>query len=81
MLSTHSISPCWWRGGPLLLLSTHSLAIGGGGPILPLDVHQPSSLASSSVTPAGFVHKSKGENVGSVEEMMRVVYVRVKKWE
>ena len=27
-------------------------------------------LASSAITPAGSVHKSRGENVGAVEEMM-----------
>ena len=30
-------------------------------------------LASSAVTPAGSVHKSRGDNVGAVEEMMCVV--------
>ena len=45
--------------------------------MFPLVVHQPSSLASSAVTPAGSVHKSRGDNVGAVEEMMCVVCVDV----
>ena len=39
----------------------------GGSPIFLLVVHQPASfsnhLASSAVTPAGSVHKSRGDNV------------------
>ena len=35
----------------------------GGSPMLPLVVHQPASLASSAVTLAGSVHKSRGDNV------------------
>ena len=42
-------------------------------------VHQPTHLASSAGTPAGSVHKSRGDNVGVVEEMMCVVYVSVTK--
>ena len=34
-------------------------------------------LASSAVTPAGSVHKFRGDNVGAVEEMMCVVCVDV----
>ena len=34
-----------------------------GSPMFPLVVHQPASLASSVVTPAGSVHKSRGDNV------------------
>ena len=49
----------------------------GGSPMFPLVVHQPASLASSAVTPAGSVHKSRGDNVGAVEEMMCVVCVDV----
>ena len=45
----------------------------GGSPILPLVVHQPSSLASSAVTPVGFVHKSRGDNVVSM-------WVQLKRW-
>ena len=35
----------------------------GGSPMFPLVVHQPASLASSAVTPAGSVHKSRCDNV------------------
>ena len=35
----------------------------GGSPMFPHVVHQPASLASSAVTPAGFVHESRGDNV------------------
>ena len=45
----------------------------GGSPMFPLAVH----LASSAVTPAGSVNKSRGDNVGAVEEMMCVVCVDV----
>ena len=34
-------------------------------------------LASSAVTLAGSVQKSRGDNVGAVEEMMSVLYVSV----
>ena len=40
-----------------------TLASGGGSPMFPLVVHQQTSLAISAVTPAGSVHKSKGDNV------------------
>ena len=36
-------------------------------------------LVSSAVTPAGSVYKSRGDNVGAVEEMMCVEYVSVTK--
>ena len=38
----------------------------GGSPMFSLVVHQPASpsnLGSSAVTPAGSVHKSRGDNV------------------
>ena len=35
----------------------------GGSPIIPLLVHQPAYLASSSITPAGSVHESRGDSV------------------
>ena len=35
--------------------------------------------AVQSVTPVGSVHKSRGANVGAVEEMMCVVYASVTK--
>ena len=34
-------------------------------------------LGSSAVTPAEYVHKSRGVYVGAVEDMMCVVYVSV----
>ena len=49
----------------------------GGSLMFPLVVHQPAYLASSAVTPAGSVHKFRGDNVGAVEEMMCVVCVDV----
>ena len=61
LLPTHSHDPCLW-----------------GSPMLPLVVHQP---ASPSIWPAvqslrrGSVHKSSGDNMGAVEEMMCVVCV------
>ena len=51
-----------------------------GSPMFPLVVHQPAYLASSAVTPAGSVHKSRGvygAYVGAGEEMMCVVCVSV----
>ena len=36
--------------------------------------HLSAHLASSSITPAGYVHKSSGAYVGEVEEMMCVVW-------
>ena len=39
----------------------------------------PVHLASSAVTPAETVHKSRGAYVGAVEEMMCVMYVSVTK--
>ena len=57
------------------LPSPLTLAI-GGSPVFPLKDHQPASLASSSVTPTGSVHKSSGDNivryVGIVEEVLCV---------
>ena len=53
----------------------------GGSPMFPLVVHQPASLASSAVTPAGSVPQIQGRQcgayVGAVEEMMCVVCVDV----
>ena len=43
------------------------------GPPASLSFH----LASSSSTPAGYVNKSRGDNVGAVEEMVCVVCVGV----
>ena len=49
---------------PVVVVSTHSHDLASGGsPMFPLVVHQPASLASSAVTPAGSVHKSRGDNV------------------
>ena len=48
----------------------------GGSSIFLLVVYQIASsidLGSSAVTPAGFIHKSRGDNVGPVEERMCVV--------
>ena len=45
--------------------------------MFPLVVHQPAYLASSAVTLAGSVHKSRGDNVDAVEAMMCVVCVDV----
>ena len=45
-----------------------------GGQIFLLVVHQPASLASCASTPAGSVHKSRGDNVGAVEEMICECY-------
>ena len=53
----------------------------GGSPMFPLVVHQPASLASSAVTPAGVCPQIQGRQcgtyVGAVEEMMCVVCVDV----
>ena len=43
------------------------------GPPARLSLH----LASRSITTAGSVHKSRGDNVGAVEEMMCVVCVDI----
>ena len=51
----------------------------GASPIFSLVVHQLTSLASSAVTSVGSVHKSRGDNVGAVEDMICVVYVSVTK--
>ena len=50
-----------------------TLASGGSPDVPSFSVH----LASSAVTPAGSVHKSRGDNVGAVEDMMCVVSVDV----
>ena len=52
-------------GDGLLLLSTHSHEpCYWGSPIFQLVVSQPAYLSSSAVTPAGCVHKYRGDNVG-----------------
>ena len=43
------------------------------GPPASFSVHR----ASSAITPVGSVHKSRGDNVGAVEEMVCVVCVSV----
>ena len=65
----------------VVVVPTHSLVWGESdhpafGPPTSLSLH----LASSSITPAGSVHKSRGEcgaYVGAVEEMVCVVCVVV----
>ena len=49
LLSTHSHDPCWWGESD----------VPACGPPASFSVH----LASSAVTPAGSVHKSRGDNV------------------
>ena len=44
-------------------LPTPMTLASGGSPMFPLVVHQPAYLVSSAVTPAGSVHKSRGDNV------------------
>ena len=44
-------------------LPTPMTLASGGSSMFMLVVHQPASLASSAVTPAGSVHKSRGDNV------------------
>ena len=63
LVSTHSLDPCLWGE------SDHPAF----GPPASFSVH----LAGSAVTSAGSVHKSRGDNVGAVEEMMCVVCVDV----
>ena len=47
-----------------VVLSAHSMTLAGGGsPMFPLVVHQPASPSICAVTPAGSVHKSRGDNV------------------
>ena len=58
-------------------LPTPLTLVCGVSPIIALLVHQPAYLASSSITSAGSVHKSRGDNVGAVEELMCVVCVDV----
>ena len=60
LLSTHSLDPCLWGGAE----SDHPAF----GPPARFSLH----LANSSITPAGSVHKSRGDNVGAVEEVMCV---------
>ena len=43
-------------------LPTPMALASGGSQMFPLVVHQPAYLASSAVTPAGSVHKSRGDN-------------------
>ena len=49
LLSTNSHDPCWWGESD----------VPARGPPASFSVH----LASSAVTPAGSVHKSRGDNV------------------
>ena len=49
LLSTHSHDPCWWGESD----------VPACGPPASFSVH----LVSSAVTPAGSVHKSRGDNV------------------
>ena len=69
LLSTHSLDPCLWAGGY-------------GHPAFGLPVSLSLHLASSSITPAGSVRKSRGDSVGvgAVEEMVCVMCVGVAKW-
>ena len=60
VVSTHSLDPCLWVGE-----SDHPAF----GPPVSLSLH----LASSSITPAGSVHKSRGYSV------MRM-WVKLKRW-
>ena len=67
VVSTHSLDPCLWGE------SDHPAF----GPPASISLH----LASNSITPAGFVYKSRGKQcgvyVGAVEEMVCVVCVGV----
>ena len=62
----------------MLCLPTPLTLVCGGSPIIPFLIHQPAylHLASSSITPAGSVQKSRGDQcgayVGEVEEMVCV---------
>ena len=60
-----------------MLLSTHSHANGGGESDLPA-CGPPASfsvyMVSRAVTPVRHVQKSRGDNVGAVEEMMCECY-------
>ena len=54
------------------------MLVGGWSPIFPFtrfSVH----LAISTITPAGSVYKSSGDNVGAGQDMTCVVYVSVTK--
>ena len=66
LLSTHSHDPC----------SVGESDVPACGPPASFSVH----LASSAVTLAGSVHKSRADNVGAVEEMICVVCVDVTEW-
>ena len=57
----------------LLCLPTPLTLVCGGSPIIPLLVHQPAYLTSSSITPAGSVHKSMGDSVVRM-------WVQLKRW-
>ena len=59
LLSTHSHDPCQWGESD----------VPAYGPPASFFVH----LTSSAVSPAGSVHKSSGDNVGAVEEIMCVM--------
>ena len=63
LLSTHSHDPCQW--------GKYNLPACGPPASFSLN------LASSALTPAGSVHKSRGDNVGTVEEMMCVSVAEV----
>ena len=52
-----------WNKTTCCCLPTPMTLASGGSPMFPLVVHQPVHLASSAVTPAGSVHKSRGDNV------------------
>ena len=54
---------------PITLTSGGESDLPACGPPASFSVH----LAGSAVTPAGSVHKSRGDNVGVLEEMMCVV--------
>ena len=68
-MESYSLSCCL----PMTLASGVSPNIPACSPPASFSVH----LAISAVTPAGSVHKSRGDNVGAVEEMMCVVCMDV----
>ena len=72
MNEIHDIYPLLLCGG---CCCQPTPAIEGGVPPARFTVHP----ASSAVTPVGFVHKSRGDNVVCVRLMMCVVYVSVPK--
>ena len=61
------------QGELLLWLPTPLTLVCEGSPIIPLLVHQSTYLASSSITPAGSVHKSRGDSVVRM-------WVQLKRW-